>query len=103
MFVSISVVMCCVVTGSTTPSQALPVHQQMYWLLCKQVASAFSALEAIETGTLAGWPSIQSLLNEAAHMRECQELFEIYVVDYIYLTHCQVTVPRGSCCFGHVK
>ena len=51
---------------------------------------AYAAIEAFQSTGLEQWPSVPALLAEAASMRENQELFELYVSEYLPLTRCQV-------------
>ena len=41
-------------------------------------------------GGVDGYPSLGDLQREAAELRECQELFELYVSDYVSLARCKV-------------
>ena len=56
----------------------------------EQVPGAYAAIEAFQSTGLEQWPSVPALLAEAASMRENQELFELYVSEYLPLTRCQV-------------
>lgn len=35
-----------------------------------------------------GWDSVTALMKEADYLKECQDLFDLYVVDYVHLTRC---------------
>ena len=56
---------------------------------------AHAAIAAFQEGGLEGHPSVKEMLEEAAGLREHQELFEITVSEFLPLTRCQVCLP---CC-----
>ena len=59
-----------------------------------QLPGAYAAIEVFQAAGLEQWPSVPALLAEAAGMRENQELFELYVSEYLQLTRCQVRPRR---------
>ena len=58
-----------------------------------QVEPAYAAIAAFQEGGLKGHPSVKEMLEEAAGLREHQELFEITVSEFLPLTRCQVCPP----------
>ncbi len=53
--------------------------------------------------------SVTKIMADSEYLRECQDLFELYVSDYIMLTRCKVRLilfcsklqlPAGAHCFG---
>lgn len=52
--------------------------------------AAYATLDSFETVGVGEWPSVAAMLEEAALLREHQELFELHVSDYLMLTRCQV-------------
>ena len=57
---------------------------------------AYAAIAAFQEGGLEGRPSVTEMLQEAAGLREHQELFEITVSEFLPLTRCQVCPVPGS-------
>ena len=51
---------------------------------------AYAAIAAFQEGGLEGRPSVKEMLQDAAGLREHQELFEITVSEFLPLTRCQV-------------
>lgn len=47
-------------------------------------------LDAFHHGHVESRPSVTAIIAEAERLRESQDLFELYVVDYIMLTRCKV-------------
>jgi len=54
------------------------------------VEPAYAAIAAFQEGGLEGRPSVTEMLQDAAGLREHQELFEITVSEFLPLTRCQV-------------
>ena len=48
-------------------------------------------LDAFHHGHVEGHMSVTSIMAESEHLRESQDLFELYVSDYIMLTRCKVS------------
>ena len=61
-----------------------------------QVQPAFKDMDDFLEGSVDGFPSLASLDAEGAGLRESQDLFELYVSDYVTLARCRVS--RG--CIG---
>ena len=57
-----------------------------------QVQPAYAMLDAFHHGHVESRPSVTAIIAEAEHLRESQDLFELYVVDYIMLTRCKVGI-----------
>ena len=55
-----------------------------------QAAPAYAVMDGFLEGGVDGYPSLGDLQREAAELRECQELFELYVSDYVSLARCRV-------------
>jgi hypothetical protein len=51
-------------------------------MLCLQV------LDAFHHGSVDGYPSVKAITAESKQLQEFQELFEMYVSDYLVLTRC---------------
>lgn len=79
---------------------ATPVACQkayMYSFICwVQAAPAYQVMDGFLEGGVDGYPSLNCLQKEASELRECQELFELYVSDYVSLARCRVSSP-GRC------
>jgi hypothetical protein len=50
--------------------------------LCVQV------LDAFHHGSVDGYPSVTAIIAESKQLQEFQDLFEMYVSDYLVLTRC---------------
>lgn len=55
-----------------------------------QVTSAYRLLDGFRHSGVEGQPSITALMQEADELRKQQDLFELYVSDYIFLLRCMV-------------
>ena len=55
-----------------------------------QVNEAYGLLDGFHHGSVEGHESVLNLIAAAEQLREQQDLFELYVVDYIFLTRCMV-------------
>ena len=51
---------------------------------------AFQVMDGFLAGSVDGYPSLASLDAEGAGLRESQDLFELYVSDYVTLARCRV-------------
>jgi hypothetical protein len=67
------------------------------------VQGAYAAITAFQTTGVQPWPSVASMLAEAAGMREHQELFELHVSDYLLLTRCQEELGHLQGLWGMVE
>lgn len=56
-----------------------------------QVQPSYLMLDAFHHGHVEGHMSVTSIMAESEHLRESQDLFELYVSDYIMLTRCKVS------------
>lgn len=45
-------------------------------------------LDAFHHGSVEGYPSVKAIIAESKQLQEFQELFEMYVSDYVVLTRC---------------
>lgn len=45
-------------------------------------------LDAFHHGSVEGYPSVTAIIAESKQLQEFQELFEMYVSDYLVLTRC---------------
>lgn len=45
-------------------------------------------LDAFHHGSVDGYPSVTAIIAESKQLQEFQELFEMYVSDYLVLTRC---------------
>lgn len=66
-------------------------------------------LDAFHHGQVESHMSVTKIMADSEYLRECQDLFELYVSDYIMLTRCKVRLglfcsklqlPAGVHCFG---
>ena len=64
--------------------------------LCVQAAPAYQVMDGFVEGGVDGYPSLSDLQHEGAELRESQELFELYVSDYVSLTRCKVRRLKSS-------
>ena len=64
-----------------------------------QVQPAYAMLDAFHHGHVEGRQSVTAIIAEAEHLRESQDLFELYVVDYIMLTRCKVHKFSLACVY----
>ncbi len=55
-----------------------------------QVKTAYQLLDNFHHGSVEGQPSVTALMEEAELLRKQQDLFELYVSDYIFLQRCMV-------------
>ena len=55
-----------------------------------QVASAYRVLDGFRNGGVDGQPSVTALMQEADELRKQQDLFELYVSEYVFLQRCMV-------------
>ncbi|KAL4450636.1 hypothetical protein ABPG77_000992 [Micractinium sp. CCAP 211/92] len=57
-------------------------------LSLEQVKTAYQLLDNFHNGSVEGQPSVTTLVAEAEVLRKQQDLFELYVADYIVLQRC---------------
>ncbi len=55
-----------------------------------QVRPAYLVLDAFHHGQVGSHMSVTKIMADSEYLRECQDLFELYVSDYIMLTRCKV-------------
>lgn len=55
-----------------------------------QVKPAYLVLDAFHHGQVEGQLSVTKIMADSEYLRECQDLFELYVSDYIMLMRCKV-------------
>ena len=55
-----------------------------------QVKPAYLVLDAFHHGQVESHMSVTKIMADSEYLRECQDLFELYVSDYIMLTRCKV-------------
>lgn len=55
-----------------------------------QVRPAYLVLDAFHHGQVESHLSVTKIMDDSEYLRECQDLFELYVSDYIMLTRCKV-------------
>lgn len=55
-----------------------------------QVKTAYQLLDDFHHGSVEGQPSVTALMEEAELLRKQQDLFELYISDYIFLQRCMV-------------
>jgi hypothetical protein len=55
-----------------------------------QVDEAYELLEAFHHGTVDGRVNLTAMITESEALSESQDLFELYVSDYVHLTRCKV-------------
>lgn len=55
-----------------------------------QVKPAYHVLDAFHHGQVESHTSVTKIMADSEYLRECQDLFELYVSDYIMLTRCKV-------------
>ena len=60
-------------------------------MLLSQAEPAYKVIDGFMEGGVDGYPSLNDLQREAAELRESQELFELYVSDYVSLARCRVS------------
>lgn len=60
-----------------------------------QVRTAYDLLDAFHHGEVEGHESVLRLLAEGEALREQQDLFELYVSDYVFLQRCLVRWGLG--------
>ena len=56
----------------------------------QQVKPAYLVLDAFHHGQVESHLSVTKIMADSEYLRECQDLFELYVSDYIMLTRCKV-------------
>lgn len=61
-----------------------------------QVQAAYALLDGFHHGTVEGHDSVLKHMADAEALREQQDLFELYVSDYVFLTRCLVSSPGSS-------
>ena len=49
-------------------------------------------LDAFHHGQVESHMSVTKIMADSEYLRECQDLFELYVSDYIMLTRCKVSL-----------
>lgn len=65
-----------------------------------QVKPAYQLLDAFHHGQVESHTSVTKIMADSEYLRECQDLFELYVSDYIMLTRskvCIVDLSMPSC------
>lgn len=62
----------------------------MHEVLELQVKPAYLVLDAFHHGQVEGQLSVTKIMADSEYLRECQDLFELYVSDYIMLMRCKV-------------
>ena len=55
----------------------------------KEIHEAYRLLDAFHHGKVEEYESVTAHLKEAEYLKECQDLFDLYVVDYVHLTRCE--------------
>ena len=55
-------------------------------------------MDGFLTGSVDGYPSLASMDAEGASLRESQDLFELYVSDYVTLARCRLSPGLWSYC-----
>ncbi len=64
-------------------------------VLAIQVKPAYLVLDAFHHGQVESHMSVTKIMADSEYLRECQDLFELYVSDYIMLTRCKVRLHPG--------
>lgn len=63
-----------------------------------QVKTAYHLLDSFHHGGVDGQPSVTALMEEAEALRKQQDLFELYVSEYVFLQRCMVRwLGRAGC------
>lgn len=52
------------------------------------VRPAYEVLDAFHHGSVDGYPNVTAIIAESKQLQEFQDLFEMYVSDYLVLTRC---------------
>lgn len=81
-----------------SPSTTLagcPLHLYVDVSLPLQVKQAYELLDNFHHGSVEGHPSVIALTEESEVLRKQQDMFELYVSDYIYLQRCMVRGRLG--------
>lgn len=52
------------------------------------ISDAYKMLDAFHHEKVEGWESVTTLVRDAEYLKECQDLFDLYVMDYVHLTRC---------------
>lgn len=52
------------------------------------IAPAYATLDSFHHGRVGDWESVTAIIAESERLRESQDLFELFVSDYISLTRC---------------
>lgn len=65
-------------------------QQELSGLVLAQVKPAYLVLDAFHHGQVEGQLSVTKIMADSEYLRECQDLFELYVSDYIMLMRCKV-------------
>ncbi|KAK9808985.1 hypothetical protein WJX72_007373 [[Myrmecia] bisecta] len=58
-------------------------------LKLEHVKPAYAMLDAFHHGKVESYMSVSKIMADSEQLRECQDLFELYVSDYIMLTRCK--------------
>lgn len=58
--------------------------------IAPQVTTAYQLLDDFHHGSVQSRPSVMALLEEAEALRRQQDLFELYVSEYVFLQRCTV-------------
>ena len=62
-----------------------------------QVKPAYQLLDAFHHGHVESHTSVTKIMADSEYLRECQDLFELYVSDYIMLTRSKVRLIDLRC------
>ena len=62
-----------------------------------QVKPAYLLLDAFHHGQVESHTSVTKIMADSEYLRECQDLFELYVSDYIMLTRSKVKADDQCC------
>ncbi len=82
-------VSCCQYAfAMTAMTQHVCCAQQLICVV--QVRPAYLVLDAFHHGQVESHMSVTKIMADSEYLRECQDLFELYVSDYIMLTRCKV-------------
>lgn len=61
-----------------------------------QVKPAYQLLDAFHHGHVESHTSVTKIMADSEYLRECQDLFELYVSDYIMLTRSKVCIITST-------
>lgn len=57
-------------------------------LSAEHITESYATLDAFHHGRVEEWESVQAIIAESERLRESQDLFELFVSDYVSLTRC---------------